>query len=194
MKKGNIVLLILIATIAFGVLFFFYKNNNPSHPNDNDVQNSTSEKSTTSIANPASQFCIEKGGKVVIVSNSDGSQFGMCELNNYSCEEWTFYKGECTIKDDEEKIKEKLIQKGLNLRDMKIVIKKHLGKYIEGSVVPISTLGGGGYVFAVKTNDGIEVLADGNGTISCESFVNYPDFPSYLVSECINESGNLITR
>lgn len=194
MKKGNIVLLILIATIAFGVLFFFYKNSNPPPSGSSEVQDNAPEKDTTSVANPASQYCIEKGGKVEIVSNSDGSQFGMCQLNDYSCEEWTFYKGECTIKDDEEKIKEELIQKGLNLSDTKIVINKHLGKYIEGSVVPVSTLGGGGYVFAVKTNDGIEVLADGNGTISCESFVNYPDFPSYLVSECIDESGNLVTR
>lgn len=148
----------------------------------------------TAVANPASQNCEEKGGRLEIVTNSDGSQFGMCKFKDYSCEEWALLRGECTVDEDSVKIKNALIAKGLSLSDMKIVIYKHLGKFIEGGVVPVTTQGGGGYVFAVKENGAVKVLADGNGAILCSSFAEYPDFPSFLVSQCIGDNGESVKR
>ncbi|MCX6709623.1 MAG: DUF333 domain-containing protein [Candidatus Woesearchaeota archaeon] len=51
---------------------------------------------TVQIANPASSYCISKGGKLNIVTAEDGSQTGMCTLaDNTVCEEWAYLRGEC---------------------------------------------------------------------------------------------------
>lgn len=197
MKKYIFVLPIIIAIVLIVFLTLQKKTSrdkNLPSPTPSSTNQENAQKEDTSMANPASQFCDENGGKLEIVSNSDGSQIGLCNLDEYSCEEWTYYRGECTIKEDEEKIKQALINKGLNLSQSKVVINKHLGKYIGGSVVPVDMLGGGGYVFAAKEDEKIIVLADGNGAIMCKSFEDYPDFPSYLVSECVDDTGNIVKR
>ena len=52
---------------------------------------------SSQIANPASAYCDEKGGKIDIRTAEDGSQGGVCVFPDGSeCEEWAFYKGECT--------------------------------------------------------------------------------------------------
>jgi putative hemolysin len=145
--------------------------------------------------NPASDNCVSLGGQLEIITEKDGSQFGMCKLENYSCEEWALFRNECDIKSDSEKIRTSLISKGLDLSGMEILISKHLGKYIAGSVSPVDKVGGGGYFFAVKDGDLIEVLADGNGIIACSSFDDYPDFSTYLVPECVDEkTGKIVQR
>jgi len=49
------------------------------------------------IANPASAFCIENGGKLEIKENSEG-QYGLCTLpSGLVCEEWAFFRGECNL-------------------------------------------------------------------------------------------------
>jgi putative hemolysin len=48
------------------------------------------------LANPASVFCINNGGRSEITTAADGSQGGMCVFaNGTSCDEWAFYRGEC---------------------------------------------------------------------------------------------------
>jgi len=55
------------------------------------------------IANPASVYCTEQGGKLEIISEEPedapgggGGQVGMCTLPNGNvCEEWAFFRGEC---------------------------------------------------------------------------------------------------
>lgn len=48
------------------------------------------------IANPASTYCVEKGGTSEIRTAEDGSQFGVCIFPDGSeCDEWAFFKGEC---------------------------------------------------------------------------------------------------
>ena len=50
----------------------------------------------SNLANPASVYCEEQGGKLEIQTGEDGSQLGMCTLNNgIVCEEWAYYNGEC---------------------------------------------------------------------------------------------------
>jgi putative hemolysin len=51
------------------------------------------------MANPASVFCIKNGGKSEIRNNPDGSQDGYCAFDNGSeCEEWAYFRGECSVK------------------------------------------------------------------------------------------------
>lgn len=48
------------------------------------------------LANPASQNCIEKGGKVTILKRGDGGQYGVCLFpNGGQCEEWALFRGDC---------------------------------------------------------------------------------------------------
>jgi len=49
------------------------------------------------LANPASVFCTEKGGRLNITTDATGGQVGLCVFPDGSqCEEWAFYQGKCT--------------------------------------------------------------------------------------------------
>lgn len=51
---------------------------------------------STSIANPASTYCINHGGTLQIKTGPAG-QYGMCSFSNGSqCEEWQFFRGQCS--------------------------------------------------------------------------------------------------
>lgn len=165
-----------------------------SDGDNNTAGGNTNATPDSAIANPASTFCEKNGGQLEFVATKDGGQLGMCNLNTYFCEEWAFYRGECTVDADAAAIRQALINKGLNLTGMKVVIRKHLGNFIEGSVDPVSDFGGGGYVFAAKTVSGMKIVADGNGIISCDSFKDFPEFSTYLVPSCVDKEGNLINR
>jgi putative hemolysin len=48
------------------------------------------------MANPASVFCEQNGGKLEIRSGTDGGQVGYCKFSNGTeCEEWKYFRGEC---------------------------------------------------------------------------------------------------
>lgn len=48
------------------------------------------------MPNPASVYCEKQGGNLSIISNKDGSQYGLCIFDDgSSCEEWAFFRGEC---------------------------------------------------------------------------------------------------
>ncbi len=58
---------------------------------------STTTPDSSQNPNPASVNCEKKGGKVDIRTAADGSQTGVCVFpNGKECEEWAFFKGECT--------------------------------------------------------------------------------------------------
>lgn len=192
MKK---ILITLTFFLFVALSIYFISKNLPKSEliNNTNIETEVLDDSL-SMANPASVYCENSGGIIEIIIQEDGSEFGICKFEDFECEEWAYYRDECDIQGDAEKIKQVLINKGLNLEGMQVVIRKHLGKYIEGSVIPISVPAGGGYVFAVKTDNEIKILADGNGAILCEYLFDYPDFPSYLISECVDSSGNVISR
>ena len=48
----------------------------------------------TQIANPASKFCTDNGGKLEI-RNEENGQVGYCTINGVECEEWALFRGEC---------------------------------------------------------------------------------------------------
>jgi putative hemolysin len=43
------------------------------------------------LANPASVFCVEQGGEIVIDDVADG-QVGICEIDGERIEEWEYYR------------------------------------------------------------------------------------------------------
>lgn len=56
----------------------------------------TTSTNSTTIANPASVYCVSHGGKLDIQTTSAG-QTGMCTFPNGSqCEEWSYLRGECS--------------------------------------------------------------------------------------------------
>ncbi len=51
---------------------------------------------TPSIANPASQYCVDHGGTLEIRKSAEGNEVGICVFPNGSeCEEWAYYRGQC---------------------------------------------------------------------------------------------------
>ncbi|WP_322510741.1 DUF333 domain-containing protein [Chloroflexus sp.] len=49
-----------------------------------------------SLANPASTYCIEQGGRLEVLSAASGGQIGVCRFADGTlCEEWAFLRGEC---------------------------------------------------------------------------------------------------
>ncbi len=60
------------------------------------AENTTNNNTNTSIANPASVYCVEQGYNNTIRNNPDGSQTGYCIFpDGKECEEWAYYRGEC---------------------------------------------------------------------------------------------------
>ena len=48
------------------------------------------------LANPASQNCVAKGGKLAIEKNPKGGEYGVCVFaDNLRCEEWAMLRGQC---------------------------------------------------------------------------------------------------
>lgn len=78
MKKKFI---IIFSTIVVTILFYSYFHN--------------LYRNKSSLANPASKNCIEKGGKLKIKINPKG-EYGICIFeDNKQCEEWALLRGEC---------------------------------------------------------------------------------------------------
>jgi protein-disulfide isomerase len=60
------------------------------------MQEQDDEGSQAQIANPASVFCVDNGGRLEI-RNTDLGQMGFCIFSDGSeCEEWAYYRDECT--------------------------------------------------------------------------------------------------
>ncbi len=189
MKKILVLLIIILA----GVWFLFLR---PQDTGDLIVETKIPEKESPAVkddsvnlANPASVFCEEEGGELELVTLSSGNQLGICQFGDYACEEWSLYRGECTIEEDQVAIKQALVAKGLDLSMSEVIIHNHLGRDIGGGVVATSGEAGGGYVFAHKSDGGIiSIVADGNGSIMCSALAEYPDFSTYLIPECIDDA------
>lgn len=60
------------------------------------VAGACSEDEDPGIANPASKFCEDQGGRLEIRTTEAG-QTGYCIFDDGSeCEEWAYYRGECS--------------------------------------------------------------------------------------------------
>ena len=48
------------------------------------------------MANPASEYCLDQGYALEIITAEDGSQSGVCNFpDGSSCDEWAYFRGEC---------------------------------------------------------------------------------------------------
>ena len=86
-KMRELIIVLSLSFLFFGCVATVDQNNT----------NATAQNATnTTIANPASLYCVNHGGKSTIVTNPDGSQGGVCVLQNGTkCDEWAYYRGEC---------------------------------------------------------------------------------------------------
>jgi len=65
----------------------------PSYPCQKEGERASGEKST--LANPAAQNCLNKGGKLKTVEETAGT-LGICHFDDGTeCEEWQFYQDQC---------------------------------------------------------------------------------------------------
>jgi uncharacterized protein len=54
------------------------------------------EEPSMGMPNPASVYCEEQGYQVEIRTAEDGSQSGVCVFPEGECDEWAFFRGECS--------------------------------------------------------------------------------------------------
>lgn len=98
MKKIILILILLLFIIGCA---------KQEAPKETSIQTEKPEQEQKQqIANPASVYCEEQGGKSEIRTNQDGGQTGYCIKDGKECEEWAFYRGECSF---EEKTVSKII-------------------------------------------------------------------------------------
>jgi uncharacterized protein len=54
------------------------------------------ETDNVGLPNPASEHCVEQGGRLDIRENTGDDQYGVCVFDDGSeCDEWAFYRGDC---------------------------------------------------------------------------------------------------
>jgi len=58
----------------------------------------TAPAEPAAVANPASEYCVEQGGILVIQQRDDGGEYGVCTFeDNRQCEEWAMLQGDCPV-------------------------------------------------------------------------------------------------
>jgi hypothetical protein len=124
--------------------------------------------------------------------------YSWCEVKNKCLRTW---EEPCVVptvsENTAELIKQALIKKNnwTNGDDLIVSISKNDGTYASGGVKEKNAEAGGGYFFAAKVAGVWKIVADGNGTISCESLAPYPDYPISMIPECWDEkTGKSVNR
>ena len=68
------------------------------YPSQAKTPTATPTTPTTGLANPASVNCQQKGGNLVIQTDPNGGEYGLCYFeDNRACEEWALFRGECPL-------------------------------------------------------------------------------------------------
>ena len=88
--KNKYLVLVLLAFLAICIFVF-----NRNYSAVTAVEN-TSEINS-SLANPASVFCIENGGKSSVVEGQNGESENCTFDNGQTCDSWALYRGECNV-------------------------------------------------------------------------------------------------
>lgn len=92
--------------------------------------------------------------------------------------------------DDEKAIKAAMAKKLPSTDGIIISVTQKTSTVAKGSV---SAQGGGGYFLAAKTDNGWIIVYDGQSNPTCAQIAPY-NFPTNMVPECLNSSGNVVTR
>lgn len=99
--------IVLLIAIAMGGIFWM-ENRNPVISDQSSNINSEIQKPTektsvggggnVAMANPASAFCLDHGGKLETQGDIGSAQSSYCVLEDGTkCEEWQYFRGECSI-------------------------------------------------------------------------------------------------
>lgn len=106
-EKGSAAVLILVIIVAILFIAGAYflginqKNQQTSQTLPLTAASSFTPKNSsgsTSLANPASVNCTQKGGTLSIESLTNGAQYGLCHFSDdQACEEWALYYGNCPV-------------------------------------------------------------------------------------------------
>jgi len=84
-KKISIIIILgIIAILSFLAISFYIKQKSLTNNN-------------VMIANPAAGYCVEQGNSYEIRTDFEGNEFGVCINNEKECEEWKYFRGECTL-------------------------------------------------------------------------------------------------
>ena len=107
LKKGIVIDLIMLGALAIvGFTYLSFEGNKflegatqkPTPAAAKMQPNDVIQPQKTSLANPASVYCGQVGGKLVIQKRGDGGEYGLCQFaDNQACEEWALYRKECPI-------------------------------------------------------------------------------------------------
>lgn len=90
--KKIIIILFIALLLSLGVIYFLIVNKSK-----NQINMPTNDNKAT-MANPASINCKKQGGRLVIATKQDGSQYGLCYFDdNRACEEWPMLRGDCPV-------------------------------------------------------------------------------------------------
>ena len=110
--------------------------------------------------------------------------YSWCEAKQKCLRVW---EEGCPVENDKDLLKQALFKKNNWSENdgITVTVSTNDGKYASGMV---AASGGGGYFFAAKVSNVWEIVADGNGTISCSSLTKYPDFPKNLIPECYDQT------
>lgn len=113
--KNRVVLVVGALLILLGLLYLrsktpedtwicqngaWVKHGNPTFPmptrNCNDGDQASPEEAAK-LPNPASQNCLDKGGKLEMIQETAGT-LGICRFTDgTACEEWQFFRNECLM-------------------------------------------------------------------------------------------------
>lgn len=92
---NKILPLILIMVVVIGMIFYIWQQTVSIVPaletnDNNDSQN-------VGLANPASEFCIQSGGRLEIITSGAGESANCIFPSGEVCEEWALFRGECMV-------------------------------------------------------------------------------------------------
>jgi putative hemolysin/membrane-bound inhibitor of C-type lysozyme len=100
MLKERITFSLFVLIVIMVTLFVAYSKRDSvlsSTTTPEPVAVTTEGTGKTSLANPASTFCVEHGGTLVPKKDEKG-EYSMCDFGEKGvCEEWALFRGECSI-------------------------------------------------------------------------------------------------
>ena len=80
-----------LSALALGSTLILTGCNSVMNPHDKPSQPQIT--GSIGLANPASTYCINKGGKLVIAKDKEGNEFGVCHLpDGTQIEEWALFR------------------------------------------------------------------------------------------------------
>lgn len=99
-----------------------------------------------------------------------------------------------TVPDDLSLITAALVAKtGISASTIDVTLSQQTGNFAKGSVGTKGEETGGGYFLAAKVNGTWVIVYDGQASPDC-SVVNPYNFPTSMVPECLDSSGNVVSR